>query len=88
MRVSVLARGLNQDPQNTAVVAVRPAGGRCGLGLYRPLDLDKLAESNYLELRFSRELHWTALLTAVDLIKQHARMLWRLVGVAVDRGSA
>jgi CHAT domain-containing protein len=24
-------------------------------------------------------LHWTALLTAVDLIKHHARMLWRLV---------
>ena len=38
-----------------------------------------LAESNYLELRFSRDLHWTALLTAVDLIKHHARMLWRLV---------
>ena len=61
------------------MVAVRPSGRRCGLALYRPIDLDKLAESNYLELRFSRELHWTALLTAVDLIKQHARMLWRLV---------
>ncbi|MEO7136027.1 MAG: clostripain-related cysteine peptidase, partial [Vicinamibacterales bacterium] len=79
MRVSVLTRGLNQDPENTAVIAVWPASGRCGLGLYRPLDLDKLAESNYLELRFSRELHWTALLTAVDLIKHHARMLWRLL---------
>jgi hypothetical protein len=43
------------------------------------VDLDKLAESNYLNLRFSRELHWTALLTAVDLINNHARMLWRLV---------
>jgi len=78
-RVSVLVRGVNIDPQETAVVAVRPIKGRCGLGLYRPIDLDKLAESNYLELRFSRELHWTALLTAVDLIKQHARMLWRLL---------
>jgi CHAT domain-containing protein len=78
-RVSVLVRGVNQDPQDTAVVAVRPTKGRCGLGLYRPIDLDKLAESNYLELRFSRELHWTALLTAVDLIKAHARMLWRLL---------
>jgi len=78
-RVSVLVRGVNQDPLETAVVAVRPIKGRCGLGLYRPIDLDKLAESNYLELRFSRELHWTALLTAVDLIKQHARMLWRLL---------
>jgi len=77
-RVSVLVRGVNQDPRETAVVAVRPIR-RCGLGLYRPIDLDKLAESNYLELRFSRELHWTALLTAVDLIKQHARMLWRLL---------
>ena len=62
-----------------AVVAVWPPNARCGLALYRPIDLDKLAESNYLELRFSRELHWTALLTAVDLIKHHARMLWRLV---------
>ena len=35
--------------------------------------------SNYLNLRFSRELHWTALLTAVDLINNHARMLWRLL---------
>lgn len=79
MRVSVLTRGVNQAPEDTAVIAVSPAGGHCGLGLYRPLDLDKLAESNYLELRFSRELHWTALLTAVDLIKEHARMLWRLL---------
>lgn len=79
MRVSVLARGVNQDPQNTAVIAVQPPGGHCGLGLYRPIELDKLAESNYLELRFSKELHWTALLTAVDLIKEHARMLWRLL---------
>ena len=78
-RVSDLVRGKNLDPQEAPVVAVRPIGGGCGLGLYRPIDLDKLAESNYLELRFSRELHWTALLTAVDLIKQHARMLWRLL---------
>lgn len=75
-RVSDLLRGETQDP---AIVAVWPRERRCGLALYRPIDLDKLAESNYLELRFSRDLHWTALLTAVDLIKHHARMLWRLV---------
>jgi CHAT domain-containing protein len=75
-RVSDLLHGKADHP---AVVAVWPAERRCGLALYRPIDLDKLAESNYLELRFSRDLHWTALLTAVDLIKHHARMLWRLL---------
>jgi len=75
-RVSELLQG---KADHQAVVAVWPADHRCGLALYRPIDLDKLAESNYLELRFSRELHWTALLTAVDLIQNHARMLWRLL---------
>ena len=68
-----------RSPAPQTVVAVWPPDRRCGLALYRPVDLDRLAESNYLELRFSRDLHWTALLTAVDLIKHHARMLWRLV---------
>ncbi len=77
-RVSDLTRVADAG-QHPAVAAVWPADGRCGIALYRPIDLDKLAESNYLHLRFSRELHWTALLTAVDLIKHHARMLWRLV---------
>ena len=75
-RVGHLVRG---EGERRAIVAVWPAGPRCGLALYRPVDLDRLAESNYLELRFSHDLHWTALLTAVDLIKHHARMLWRLV---------
>ena len=70
---------LSDDSEPRAIVAVWPPQPRCGLALYRPIDLDKLAESNYLELRFSRDLHWTALLTAVDLIKHHARMLWRLL---------
>ena len=77
-RVAELVRA--QGPiSERCVVAVWPRNARCGLSLYRPVDLDKLAESNYLNLRFSRELHWTALLTAVDLINNHARMLWRLV---------
>jgi CHAT domain-containing protein len=75
-RVTDLVGGEAEHP---AIVAVWPRTPRCGLALYRPVDLDKLAESNYLELRFSRDLHWTALLTAVDLIKHHARMLWRLL---------
>ena len=70
---------LSGQPNQPAIIAVWPPTPRCGLALYRPVDLDKLAESNYLELRFSRDLHWTALLTAVDLIKHHARMLWRLL---------
>lgn len=77
-RVSDLTRGADSG-QQPAIAAVWPPDGRCGLSLYRPIDLDKLAESNYLHLRFSRELHWTALLTAVDLINNHARMLWRLL---------
>jgi CHAT domain-containing protein len=77
-RVADLARGVAEgDPP--AIVALWPEGSRCGLSLFRPIDLDKLAHSNYLQLRFSRELHWTALLTAVDLIKNHARLLWRLL---------
>jgi len=78
-RVSELTRGPAGEGQAPAIVAVWPPGQRSGLSLYRPIDLDKLAESNYLELRFSRELHWTALLTAIDLIKNHACMLWRLL---------
>jgi hypothetical protein len=77
-RVSDLARGKAKG-EAPAIVALWPEGRRCGLSLYRPIDLAKLAQSNYLHLRFSRELHWTALLTAVDLIKNHARMLWRLL---------
>jgi len=78
-RVSELTRGPAGEGYAPAVVNVWPRTNRCGLSLYRPIDLDKLAESNYLELRFSRELHWTALLTAIDLIKNHACMLWRLL---------
>jgi hypothetical protein len=77
-RVADLATGAAEDDP-PAVIGLWPARGRCGLSLFRPLDLDKLGQSNYLELRFSRELHWTALLTAVDLIKNHARTLWRLL---------
>ena len=46
-RVSDLVRGVDES-QQPAVVAVRPLESRCGLALYRPIDLDKLAESNYL----------------------------------------
>jgi hypothetical protein len=77
-RVAELVRAPATGDQGV-IVAVWPPKGHCGLSLYRPVDLDKLAESNYLNLRFSRELHWTALLTAVDLINNHARMLWRLL---------
>jgi hypothetical protein len=78
-RVSDLLRGTDAAAPLCPIIDVWPANARSGLSLYRPVDLDKLAESNYLHLRFSRELHWTALLTAVDLINNHARMLWRLV---------
>jgi hypothetical protein len=77
-RVSELTRGADEG-RPPAIAAVWPPNRSRGLALFRPLDLDKLAESNYLHLRFSRELHWTALLTAIDLIKHHARMLWRLL---------
>lgn len=61
------------------VIAVEPGGAGSGLSLYRPLTLDLLSDSNYLDLRFSRELHWTALLTGINLIENHPRTLWRLV---------
>jgi CHAT domain-containing protein len=77
-RVSELTRGADAG-RPPAIAAVWPPNRSGGLALFRPLDLNKLAESNYLQLRFSRELHWTALLTAVDLIKNHSRMLWRLL---------
>ncbi len=69
----------NDEGRRPAIAAVWPPGARCGLALYRPVDLNKLAESNYLELSFSRDLHWTAFLTAIDLIENHARLLWRLL---------
>jgi CHAT domain-containing protein len=69
----------SEGNRRPAIVAVWPENARCGLSLYRPIDLDRLAESNYLELKFSRDLHWTALLTAVDLIENHSRLLWRLL---------
>lgn len=78
LRVSELTRGTDEGLP-PALAAVWPSGRRRGLALYRPLELDKLAGSNYLDLRFSRELHWTALLTAIDLIKNHSRLLWRLL---------
>ncbi len=77
-RVAELTHKADEN-RRPAVVAVWPSGARCGIALYRPVDLDKLAESNYLELKFSRDLHWTAFLTAIDLIENHARMLWRLL---------
>ena len=77
-RVAELTHKADEN-RRPAVVAVWPPAARCGLALYRPVDLDKLAESNYLELKFSRDLHWTAFLTAIDLIENHARMLWRLL---------
>ena len=52
---------------------------QCGVSLYRPKQLEQLVDSNYLQLRFSRELHWTAMLTAIDLIQSHPRTLWRVI---------
>lgn len=59
-----------------ACVATQPTLN--GLSLFRPRDLDKLAKSSYLALEFNRQVHWAALLGAINLIARHPRALWRL----------
>ncbi|CBE69122.1 MAG: CHAT domain-containing protein [Candidatus Methylomirabilis oxygeniifera] len=39
----------------------------------------QLADSNYLDLRFAKRVHWAALLGAFQLISEKPHVLWRLV---------
>lgn len=49
-----------------------------GLSIHLPPNLDRLSQSQYLNLAFNRHIHWTALLSTVNLIAHHPRALWRL----------
>ena len=56
-----------------------PKPRQCGISIYRPEHLDRLAESQYLDFSFHRRVHWVSLLAAVNLIRKHAGQLWNLV---------
>jgi hypothetical protein len=81
-RVSVLVRGVNQDPQETAVVAVRPIKGRCGLGL----PADRSRQAGGVELPGAEIQPRAALDGAADGRRsdQAARPCLAPPGVAVD----
>ena len=56
-----------------------PTPWQCGISIYRPEHLDRLAESQYLDFAFHRRVHWVSLLAAVNLIRKHAGQLWNVV---------
>ncbi len=63
------------------VVSVAPATTPYGgMSLYRPRQLGELTRDSYLALQMNQRLHWTALLTAIHLIEDHPRQLWRVLG--------
>ena len=59
-----------------------------GVALYRPQQLDRLIDSNYLKLEFSRKVHWAALLGATNLIARDHRALWRVVSSMLGSADA
>jgi hypothetical protein len=81
-RLASLAEAVSKAIQpgpDSPVVALAGGNGDCGLSLYRPFDLENLTDPSYLDLAVSKQLHWTSLLTAIKLVDQHPRTLWRLV---------
>jgi len=50
-----------------------------GVSLFRPRKLDQLIASDYLNLRFNKQIHWTVLLAVVNLIENHPGSLWRII---------
>ena len=51
----------------------------CGIAIYRPEHLDRIIGSQYLDFEFHRRVHWVPLLAAINLIRQHANSLWRVI---------
>ncbi|GAA4463996.1 hypothetical protein GCM10023156_49910 [Novipirellula rosea] len=51
----------------------------CGISIYRPEHLDRLAQSQYLDFSFHRNVHWVSLLAAINLIRKHPGQLWDIV---------
>ena len=87
-RVSVLVRGVNQDPQDTAVVAVRPIGGPMRPGA---VPSDRSRQAGGVELPGAEIQPRAALDGAADGRRsdQAARAdALASAGVAVDRGAA
>ena len=87
-------RHFSDDPENGSVIIARSpatparAHGLCGIALYRPKKLDRLIDSNYLKLEFTRRVHWAALLGATDLIERDHRALWRVVSSMLGSADA
>lgn len=57
--------------------------GHGGVSLFRPRELDQLVESDYLDLRFNKKIHWTVLLAVINLIGHHPRALWRILSAVL-----
>ncbi|MEL6110850.1 MAG: clostripain-related cysteine peptidase, partial [Planctomycetota bacterium] len=51
----------------------------CGVSIFRPEHLGRIAESRYLDFSFHRRVHWVSLLAAINLIRNHPGQLWHLV---------
>ena len=51
----------------------------CGLSVYRPEHLNRLADSLYLDFDFHRRVHWVSLLAAINLIRKQSGQLWSVV---------
>lgn len=73
-------RSADKATKTPLVMCVFPAASpACGLALYRPGNLDKLLNANYLHLEFNRRSHWTALLAVINLVHGHSRAMWRVI---------
>ena len=51
----------------------------CGISIFRPEHLGRIAESRYLDFSFHRRVHWVSLLAAINLIRKHPGQLWNVV---------
>lgn len=63
---------------NSLLLSGRPRSDT-GLSILLPTTAFNLAESNYLDLRFSRRVHWAALIGTIQLIDKKPHLLWRLI---------
>ncbi len=69
---------LSPAPAGLILTAPKSKVFASGISIHLPPNLDCLSQSQYLNLAFSRHIHWTALLSTINLIARHPRALWRL----------
>lgn len=61
---------------------------RCGVSIHRPDDLNRLWYSNYLDFDIHRNVHWVALLGAINLVRKHNLSLWKLMSSMLSTASS